>query len=211
MTVRPAGTVTVMPKVALSFGLSFTGYQPGEPCGSLTTYAPSRVGIQPSSELVRIDDGLLRAAVDHPHREVVAGLQLRARADRKLLALVLEVGRLPVDPHALDRQEVTQVEVEPMQVLGCSADTQRGAVEALRLRRVLDRQRVVLRVVPAVASEREVRVTGAVGPGDVALGKRRSGGDGKEGSGEEKCATEHARTLTAAGRTREPRTSAERP
>ncbi len=50
MTVRPAGTVTMMSKVALSRGLSFTGYHPGEPCGSFTTYAPSLVGIQPSSE-----------------------------------------------------------------------------------------------------------------------------------------------------------------
>ena len=50
ITVRPAGTVTSMSKVALSLGLSFTGYQPGEPCGSLTTYAPSAVGTQPSTE-----------------------------------------------------------------------------------------------------------------------------------------------------------------
>ena len=38
--------------MALSRGVSFTAYQPGEPCGSLTTNAPSSslssVGIQPS-------------------------------------------------------------------------------------------------------------------------------------------------------------------
>src|ERR671914_246711 len=47
----PAGTVTSKSYVALSFGESFTGYQPGDPCGSLTTNAPSWVGIQPSIEL----------------------------------------------------------------------------------------------------------------------------------------------------------------
>src|SRR6478735_7204010 len=47
ITVRPSGTVTVKSKVALSCGLSFTGYQPGEPCGS-PTKAPSSVGTHPS-------------------------------------------------------------------------------------------------------------------------------------------------------------------
>ncbi len=46
--VRPAGTVTAKSKVALSNGMSLHGYQLGEPCGSLTTKAPSSVGIQPS-------------------------------------------------------------------------------------------------------------------------------------------------------------------
>jgi hypothetical protein len=48
MTVMPAGTVTVKSKLALSRGLSLTGYQAGEPCGSPTTNAPSSVGTQPS-------------------------------------------------------------------------------------------------------------------------------------------------------------------
>src|SRR6476469_258611 len=48
ITVRPSGTVTAKSKVALSCGLSFTGYQPGEPCGSPTTKAPSSVGTQPT-------------------------------------------------------------------------------------------------------------------------------------------------------------------
>ncbi len=47
----PRGTVTRKSNVALSRGLSLAGYQPGEPCGSLTTKAPSSVGIQPSIEL----------------------------------------------------------------------------------------------------------------------------------------------------------------
>src|SRR5215204_7466568 len=50
ITVSPAGTVTVKSKVALSLGLSLTGYQPGEPCGSPTTNAPSSVGTKPSIE-----------------------------------------------------------------------------------------------------------------------------------------------------------------
>src|SRR5512132_1392132 len=48
MTVSPSGTVTRKSYRALSRGLSFTGYQPGEPCGSPTTNAPSSVGTQPS-------------------------------------------------------------------------------------------------------------------------------------------------------------------
>src|SRR5919197_4947113 len=48
ITVRPAGTVTVKSKVALSRGLSLTGYHAGDPCGSPTTKAPSSVGTQPS-------------------------------------------------------------------------------------------------------------------------------------------------------------------
>src|SRR5262249_56436511 len=48
ITSLPAGTLTVKSNVALSRGVSFTGYQPGEPCGSLTTKAPSSVGTQPS-------------------------------------------------------------------------------------------------------------------------------------------------------------------
>src|SRR6266545_352083 len=48
ITVRPSGTVTVKSKVALSRGLSLTGYQAGDPCGSPTTNAPSSVGTQPS-------------------------------------------------------------------------------------------------------------------------------------------------------------------
>src|SRR5215208_6659368 len=48
MTVRPSGTVTAKSNVALSWGESLTGYQPGEPCGSPTTKAPSDVGTQPS-------------------------------------------------------------------------------------------------------------------------------------------------------------------
>ncbi len=37
IAVMPAGTVIAMSNVALSRGLSFAGYQPGDPCGSLTT------------------------------------------------------------------------------------------------------------------------------------------------------------------------------
>src|SRR6266568_949568 len=48
ITVRPAGTVTAKSKLALSRGLSFTGNQPGDPCGSPTTNAPSSVGTHPS-------------------------------------------------------------------------------------------------------------------------------------------------------------------
>ncbi len=48
ITVSPAGTVTVKSYVALSRGLSLTGYHPGDPCGSPTTKAPSSVGTQPS-------------------------------------------------------------------------------------------------------------------------------------------------------------------
>ena len=44
----PFGTVIAKSKVALSRGLSLAGYQPGEPCGSLTTKAPSSVVTQPS-------------------------------------------------------------------------------------------------------------------------------------------------------------------
>src|SRR6185312_12771932 len=51
MTVRPWGTLTLKSKLALSRGLSFAGYQAGEPCGSPTTNAPSSVGTQPSTEL----------------------------------------------------------------------------------------------------------------------------------------------------------------
>jgi hypothetical protein len=35
----------------LSRGLSLTGNQPGDPCGSLTTKAPSSVGTKPSIDL----------------------------------------------------------------------------------------------------------------------------------------------------------------
>src|SRR5689334_20193446 len=51
MTVRPSGTFTLKSKVALSRGLSLTGYQAGDPCGSPTTNAPSSVSTQPSIEL----------------------------------------------------------------------------------------------------------------------------------------------------------------
>src|SRR5262245_58040325 len=51
IAVRPFGTVTVMSYVALSRGLSLTGYHPGDPCGSPTTNAPSSVGTKPSIEL----------------------------------------------------------------------------------------------------------------------------------------------------------------
>ena len=50
MTVSPAGTETLTSNVALSRGVSFTGYQAGEPCGSPTTKAPSSVGTQPSTD-----------------------------------------------------------------------------------------------------------------------------------------------------------------
>ena len=50
ITVSPSGTVTLKSYVALSRGLSLTGYQAGEPCGSPTTKAPSSVGTQPSIE-----------------------------------------------------------------------------------------------------------------------------------------------------------------
>ena len=48
--VIPSGTVIAKSYVALSRGLSLTGNQAGVPCGSLTTTAPSSVGIQPSIE-----------------------------------------------------------------------------------------------------------------------------------------------------------------
>ena len=48
ITVLPLGTVTWKSHVAKSLRLSFTGIQLGVPCGSLTTNAPSSVGIQPS-------------------------------------------------------------------------------------------------------------------------------------------------------------------
>src|SRR5262245_10322493 len=48
IAVSPAGTEMLKSYVALSRGLSFTGYQAGEPWGSPTTKAPSSVGIQPS-------------------------------------------------------------------------------------------------------------------------------------------------------------------
>ena len=48
ITVFPAGTVIAKSYVALSFSESLTGNQPGEPCGSPTTNAPSSVGTQPS-------------------------------------------------------------------------------------------------------------------------------------------------------------------
>ncbi len=48
IAVRPSGTVISKSYVALSCGLSLAGYQPGEPCGSLTTNAPSSVGTKPS-------------------------------------------------------------------------------------------------------------------------------------------------------------------
>ena len=48
MAVMPRGTVMAKSNVALSRGLSFAGYQPGDPCGSLTTNAPSAVVTQPS-------------------------------------------------------------------------------------------------------------------------------------------------------------------
>ena len=48
IAVSPAGTVMLKSNVALSRGLSFTGYHAGDPCGSPTTKAPSSVGIQPS-------------------------------------------------------------------------------------------------------------------------------------------------------------------
>ena len=50
ITVMPRGTVTAKSKVALSVGVSLHGYQPGDPCGSPTTNAPSAVGTQPSME-----------------------------------------------------------------------------------------------------------------------------------------------------------------
>src|SRR6478736_6242627 len=50
IAVSPAGTVMVKSNVALSRGLSFTGYHAGDPCGSPTTKAPSSVGTQPSIE-----------------------------------------------------------------------------------------------------------------------------------------------------------------
>src|SRR5215217_5674719 len=48
ITVNPSGTVTEKSNVALSLGVSLTGYHAGEPCGSPTTNAPSSVGTQPS-------------------------------------------------------------------------------------------------------------------------------------------------------------------
>ncbi len=48
ITVSPSGTATSKSKVALSRGLSLTGYQAGDPWGSPTTKAPSSVGTQPS-------------------------------------------------------------------------------------------------------------------------------------------------------------------
>jgi hypothetical protein len=50
IAVMPSGTVISKSYVALSRGLSLDGYQPGEPCGSLTTNAPSSVGTHPSSD-----------------------------------------------------------------------------------------------------------------------------------------------------------------
>src|SRR6476469_4083875 len=48
--VRPSGTEMLKSYVALSRGLSLHGHQAGASCGSLTTNAPSSVGIQPSIE-----------------------------------------------------------------------------------------------------------------------------------------------------------------
>src|SRR5262245_45835695 len=57
-TVRPSGTLMRKSNAALSRGLSFAGYQPGEPCGSLTTKAPSSVGTQPSIDVSGSDTTL---------------------------------------------------------------------------------------------------------------------------------------------------------
>ena len=79
---RPAGTVIANSNVALSRGLSLTGYQPGEPCGSLTTKAPSSVGTQPSidSSGSVIGSGLpayfTRTVNREPRSSLVAGLIL---------------------------------------------------------------------------------------------------------------------------------------
>ena len=48
IAVLPFGTVIAKSKVALSRSESLTGIQPGVPCGSPTTKAPSSVGTQPS-------------------------------------------------------------------------------------------------------------------------------------------------------------------
>ena len=48
--VSPAGTAIRIVYVALSLGVSLAGNQPGAPCGSPTTNAPSFVGTKPSIE-----------------------------------------------------------------------------------------------------------------------------------------------------------------
>jgi hypothetical protein len=48
--VLPSGTAIAKSNVALSFGSSLTGNQPGEPCGSLTTNAPSGRFTHPSDD-----------------------------------------------------------------------------------------------------------------------------------------------------------------
>ena len=77
---RPLGTVIDTAYVALSRGVSLTGNQVGEPCGSLATNAPSSVGMKPSSEPSGSVTGRGRAAVTHHDGEAVPLGQRVARA-----------------------------------------------------------------------------------------------------------------------------------
>ena len=167
---RPAGTVIANSNVALSRGLSLTGYQPGEPCGSLTTKAPSSVGTQPSIDLSGslIAFGLPAYSTSTvngvPASRLVAGLIWTSWAPGRA-----NWAGAPLTVKLRDRVEVAEVEVEAAQVLGRGGLDDRRAAEEVGGLVVVERERVMRDVVAPVPGLREEGIAAAVGAGDVLL------------------------------------------
>ena len=164
IAVSPAGTVTRKRYVALSLGVSFTGYHAGEPCGSPTTNAPSSVGTQPSiawSGSVTTDG--VPAVVDRDGEALPGGDAAPRRDHELLLAVACERRRAPVHEQPRDR-EAAQVEIEARQVLRRSRRDHGGRRELVAGRLPVERQVVARDVVAAVAGARVVRITAAGSP-----------------------------------------------
>ena len=112
--------------------------------------------------LVRIRDRLRLAGVDNRHAELLAVLELRPRVDRQLLLVVLSEGRGPVvDRDSRHRVEVSQIQVEAAEILGRGRADHDAAAEEVRRLVVVDRERVMARVVAPVPGLREERIARA--------------------------------------------------
>ena len=162
--VSPSGTVTEMSKSALSFGLSLAGYQPGDPCGSLTTYAPSSVGTKPSIEssgsVIGTTTPEYSTTTENcvPSRGFSRGKTVSSwpECDHSA-ASILKPCFVP-GPDARDSEEVAEVEIEALEAVRRLGDDRRRPDEPIGRRVVVELQRVLLDVVAAVPGEREERV-----------------------------------------------------
>ena len=135
------------------------GREPGRRHVRLADDHHAVVGVEDAGVAqVGVDDDLRNPVVDHLGGERLALVQGPARRDGQLAAVAGPPCRAAVDRERPDGQAL-EVEVEGGQVLRRPGPDGGDPVEHVGLRRVLDVQVVVPDVVPAVAVQREVRIT----------------------------------------------------